>query len=54
MIQYVILAEHSVIDYIKSLVLKIDAIYVAQQGVVNSIVKLVKITNQFRIPTSLC
>jgi ABC-type uncharacterized transport system substrate-binding protein len=47
------LAENSVVDCFKILAPKVDAIYVTQQGGINgnSIAKLVKITNQFRIPT---
>ncbi len=46
-------AEDSVVDCFKTLAPKVDAIYVTQQGGVddNSIARLVKITNQFRIPT---
>lgn len=47
------LAEESVVSCFKTLAPKVDAIYVTQQGGVNdnSIPKLVKITNQFKIPT---
>ncbi|WP_432471005.1 ABC transporter substrate-binding protein [Amphritea sp. HPY] len=46
-------AEASVVECFKELAPKVDAIYVTQQGGVNgnSIAKLVKITNQYRIPT---
>lgn len=46
-------AEDSVVECFKKLAPKVDAIYVTQQGGVtgNSIVELVKITNQHRIPT---
>jgi ABC-type uncharacterized transport system substrate-binding protein len=47
------LAEESVVNCFRTLAPKVDAIYVTQQGGINgsSITKLVKITNQFRIPT---